>query len=139
MGLDGTVSPALPVRPYPGPGPAVLISGSGSTRPAWSHDGTQLYFLQNNASLQRHIMMVVDIAEGRPSSARLLIDPWPYITTSGARNYDLFEDGGFIAATIDLQSNDDEEESSGFREQYRVGELQVVLNFFEVLRQRVTD
>ncbi len=52
-----------------------------------------------------------------------------------ARNYDVFEDGGFIASLE--QFNDDEKESSNLRERHR--ELQVVLNFFEVLRQRVGD
>ncbi len=124
------------VRPYPGPGPAVLISGSGSERPAWSRDGTKLYFLQNNTSLQRTVMMEVDIAEGNPSRAHPLIDPWPYLETAPTRNYDVFEDGAFITSTIYEQSNAEEEVRG---EPYRVGELQVVLNFFEVLRQRVAD
>ena len=77
-------------------------------------------------------MMVVDIAEGRPSRARLLIDPWPYNTTIPTRNYDVLEDGGLIAIMV-------EDESSNFRERYRVDELQVVFNFVEVLRQRMAD
>ena len=120
------------IRPYPGPEPAVLISGNGSRAPAWSRDGTQLYFRQTNASPRRVVIMVVDIAEGRPSRARLLIDPWPYNTATPARSYDVLEDGGFIAVMI-------EDESSNFRERYRVDELQVVFNFVEVLRQRMAD
>ncbi len=84
-------------------------------------------------------MMVVDMIEGRPSPARPLIDPWPYGRSVPARNYDVFEDGGFIALVVDPQSNGDEKESSSPRERHRVDELQVVLNFFEVLRQRVGD
>ena len=124
------------IRPYPGPGPAVLISGNGSTAPAWSRDGTQLYFRQpnaTNASPRRWVMMmVVDIAEGRPSPARLLIDPWPYGFSFPSRSYDVLEDGGFIAVMA-------EDGSSNSRERYRVDELQVVLNFVEVLRQRMAD
>jgi len=123
----------LYIRSYPGPGPAVLISGNGSVAPAWSRDGTQLYFRQDNADLQRIVMMVVDIAEGRPSPARSLIDPWPYVISAPASSYDVLEDGAFIAAMNERgQANE-------MRELYRVDKLHVVLNFFEVLRQRVAD
>ena len=125
------------IRPYPGPGPAVLISGNGSTAPAWLRDGTQLYFRQNNASLQRNVMMVVDMDEGRPSPARPLIDPWPYDTYNPARSYDVLEAGGFIATIDDDEIGNDRERY--YRERYRVDEIQVILNFFEVLRQRVAN
>ena len=130
--VSGTRGSELYIRPYPGPGPAVLISGNGSRAPAWSSDGTQLYFIQANATLQRNGMMVVDINEGRPSPALPLIDPWPYKATITRRSYDVFEDGAFIAAVPDG-------EIRYARERYRVDELQVVLNFFEVLRQRVAN
>ena len=119
------------IRPYPGPGPAVLIAGNNSDAPAWSSDGTQLYFRQFDSSLQRIAMMVVDITEGRPSPARTLIAPWPYYGTNPLRTYEVLEDGRFIAALQDASLNDPVS--------YRAKELQVVLNFFEVLRQRVTN
>ncbi len=82
--------------------------------------------------------MVVDIAEGRVSPARPLIDPWPYIASATTRSYDVLADGGFIAV-LRGQFGNEEEESIGWRERFRVSELQVVLNFFEVLRQRVAN
>ena len=136
---EGSGGSEVNVRPDPGPEPAVLISGNGSLAPAWSRDGTQLYFRQNfrqtnatNANPRRQVMMVVDIAEGRPSPERLLIDPWPYGSSVPSRSYDVLEDGGFIAGMV-------EDESSNVRERYRVDELQVVFNFVEVLRQRMAD
>jgi len=122
----------LYIRPYPGPGPAVFISGNGSSTPAWSRDGTQLYFLQTDANSQQEVMMQVDIADGKPSPARSVIHPWPYLTTVPTRSYDILEDGAFIAVAID-------EEFTNFRDLNSVDEIHVVLNFFEVLRQRVAD
>ncbi len=81
-------------------------------------------------------MMVLDMAEGSPSRARPLIDPWPFITTTPTRNYDVLDDGSFITSMGDEQGIEQEAERG---ELYLVGELQVVLNFFEVLRQRVAD
>ncbi len=121
------------IRPYPGPGTAALISGNGSAAPAWSRDGTQLYFRQGSLILQTVVLMVVDITEGRPSPARLLIDPWPYMNLNPTRSFDVLEEGGFIATTMDGAQVADASE------RYRVDEIQVVLNFFEVLRQRVVD
>jgi hypothetical protein len=120
------------IRPYPGPGPAVLISGGESVAPAWSRDGTQLYFQQGSSFQGGVVLMVVDIIQGRPSPERPLIDPWPYSRTIPAKNYDVLEDGAFIATTHS-------KEFTNLKERYRVDELQVVLNFFEVLRQRVAD
>jgi len=127
------------IRPYPGPGPAVLVSGNGSRAPAWSRDGTQLYFLQSNASLQRDVMMVVDIADGTSSPARPLMDPWPYEQTYPGRSYDVLADGRIIAVSNNEGFGEDEEQSSTYRELYRVDELQIVFNFIEVLRQRMAD
>ncbi len=81
-------------------------------------------------------MMVVDMAEGNPSRARPLIDPWPFNTTTPTRNYDVLEDGSFITSMADEQRIEQDAERPGL---FRVVELQVVLNFFEVLRQRVAD
>lgn len=130
--IGGSRGSEVYIRPYPGPAPAVLVSGNRSAAPAWSRDGTQLYFQQSNAGLRRNVMMVVDIIEGRPSPARLLIDDWPYTLTNPSRNYDILEDSAFIAVEPDRGI-------FSSRESYRVDEIQVVLNFFEVLRQRAVD
>ena len=87
-------------------------------------------------------MMVVDISEGRPSPSRSLIDPWPYATTIVSRSYDVLEDGAFIAMMTSAQINvagTAGTTRSAFRQRHRVDELQMVLNFFELLRNRVTD
>ncbi len=47
----------------------------GNLSPTWSRDGSQLYFLHRQLSPRREVMTVVDIIDGVPSPARLLIDP----------------------------------------------------------------
>lgn len=84
-------------------------------------------------------MMVVDMDEGAPSPFRSLIDPWPYLNTVGARSYEVLEDGAFITTMDEAELSADEEDRSGARQRNRIDEIQVVLNFFEVLRQRVAD
>ena len=34
------------MRPYPGPNPAIPISGEGGIDPAWSPDGRQIYYME---------------------------------------------------------------------------------------------
>jgi serine/threonine-protein kinase len=41
---DETGQEEIYVRPVPGPGPRVLVSLGGGRDPAWSHDGTTLYY-----------------------------------------------------------------------------------------------
>jgi hypothetical protein len=127
------------IRPYPESGPAILISGNGSAAPAWSHDGTQLYFTQRNSSLGRTVMMVVDVLDGSPSRARSLFDPWIYAWTVPGRNYDVLPDGSFVAATREIALTLSEEELQNTLRQRQVTELHVVLNFVEELRRRMVD
>ena len=122
------------IRPYPGPGSAILIASGRSSSPAWSRDGTQLYFLERNRDTSITRMMVADITDGVPSPVRPLIDPWPYRTTITARNFDVLEDGSFITSIRSSQGNNDTEAGIAMAEELAVSELQVVFNFFELLR-----
>ena len=54
-----------------------------------------------------------------------LIDPWPYVGTIDVRSYDILADGSFVAVVGLVRRN-----------QFRVTELHVVLNFFEDLKGR---
>jgi len=126
----------LYIRPYPGPGRATLVASGRSSAPAWSRDGTQLYFIawDPNTSISR--MMVADITGGVPSAARPLIDPWPYATTVTSRNYDVLEDGSFITSIDSTQGTNDTEGGIAQAEELAVSELQVVFNFAELLRRQ---
>ncbi|MDO9318306.1 MAG: hypothetical protein Q7V56_08915 [Gammaproteobacteria bacterium] len=126
----------LYIRPYPGPGSAILIASGRSSEPAWSRDGTQLYFLERNRDASIARMMVADIANGVPSPVRPLIDPWPYYTTTDARNFDVLDDGSFITSIDSSQGNNDTPAAIAQAEELAVSELQVVFNFFELLGGR---
>jgi Tol biopolymer transport system component len=124
--------PEVWVRPYPGPGAPLQIAGDGATAPAWSRDGTRVFFVQlRDAELP--LMMVVDVTSRDPfrvSRAVPFIDPWPYANPGVVRGYDLFPDGSFVAVA---------REGGGVapRRLRRVSQLNVVLNFVAELRVRV--
>lgn len=125
----------LYIRPYPGPGSAILVAGR-SSHPAWSRDGTQLYFLERNPDTSIVRMMVADITNGVPSPIRPLIHPWPYNTTVNTRNFDVLEDGSFITSIGSSQGNNGTSSNNAVAEELAVSELQVVFNFFELLRRQ---
>jgi Tol biopolymer transport system component len=128
---DSTRDGDLYIRPYPGPGRAILIASGRSSASAWSRDSTQLYFIETDRDTSTVRMMVADITNGVPSPVRPLIDPWPYRTTVVSRNFDVLEDGSFITSIGSSQDNNDTE-----LEDLAVAELQVVFNFFELLRRQ---
>ncbi|MDO9318297.1 MAG: hypothetical protein Q7V56_08865 [Gammaproteobacteria bacterium] len=126
----------LYIRPYPGPGRATLVASGRSSAPAWSRDGTQLYFIETDRDTSIARMMVAEITNGAPSPIRPLIAPWPYYTTVVSRNYDVLEDGSFITSMDSTQGNNDTEAGIAAAEELAVSELQVVFNFFELLRRQ---
>jgi len=120
------------VRPYPGPGPARLISDDGGISPAWSPDGNRLYLLPSPQD--ESVLMAVDVrVDGDLSSSRAttVVDPWPYYRTDPSRAYDVLPDGSFVVLETDYATTG--------RAPYRADELHVVLNFFEELRDRVPN
>ncbi len=113
------------VRPYPGPEPAIQISGDGGANVAWSPDGRQIYYNQGD------VLMAVDVTPGdefQAGRAAPLIDPWTFSFTP-VRGYDLFPDGSFVLAVAD--------DDRSLSEQFGVTEFHVILNFFEELKARV--
>jgi hypothetical protein len=53
------------VRPFPGPGAKLQISTNGGTKPIWSRDGRELFYINGDK------MMAVDV------SAQLTLTPGP--------------------------------------------------------------
>ena len=121
------------VRPYPGPGAAILVSGDRGLAPTWSPDGSQLYFRQEGR------MMVVDMIADSPPRARVLIDEWRYEPTTPARNYDVLPDGSFIAVVMADRVSASPADQLSTRLQNVVTEFNVVLNFAQELRQRMVN
>ncbi len=131
--------PEVYVRPYPGPGPASLVSSAGGIAPAWSPDGRHLYFLEQRAD--RLIMMSAEVVAGanfRSNAAIPLIDPWPYYVGQPARSHDVLADGSFLASLTEEGGNaaGTLTSSQQARATFKVTELHIVMNFFEELRAR---
>jgi hypothetical protein len=136
LSVTSTNSGDLYVRPYPGPGRAILIASGSYSESAWSRDGKQLYFLESNPDTSTIRMMVTEIKDGVPSPVRPLIDPWPYILTARGRNFDVLEDGSFITSINSSQTNNNTSAQIAQADEMAVSELQVVFNFFELLRRQ---
>ena len=134
------------VRPYPGPGAALQISGNGGTEPAWSPDGRRLYYRSAGTILTEALLKFVDITidtDRVPSPMQagreaVLIESWPYNITNPTRSFDVAPDGSFIAVKRgDLDAANPGESSAAIsRRVQAVSELQIVLNFAEELRVR---
>lgn len=134
------------VRPYPGPGAALQISGNGGAEPAWSPDGRRLYYRSTGATAGTQLLKFVDITidtDRVPSPMQagreaVLIESWPYVGSPVSRSFDVAPDGSFIAVkSVDRDAvNPGETNAAMYRRLYAVSELQIVLNFAEELRVR---
>jgi serine/threonine-protein kinase len=113
------------VRPYPGPEPAMQISGDGGDNVAWSPDGRQIYYNQGGVLMAVDVTPGDEFQAGRPAP---LIDPWTF-RTGPVRGYDIFRDGSFVIAVPD--------DDRSRLEQFGATEFHVVLNWFEELKARV--
>ena len=89
------------VRPFPGPGSAVAVSGLGATEPAWSPNGTQLYFVvpRDSVSVSVRTLMVVDLSGTAPirvARPRLAMADFPAIGGIPLRSWDVMPDGSLV-------------------------------------------
>lgn len=90
------------VRPLHESGPVQQVSVGGGSEPAWSPDGSKLYYRTNSDTLlERRDMMVVSVAESsgrlhlsRPE--RLFTQTGFYIGASPIRSWDIAADGRFL-------------------------------------------
>lgn len=116
------------VQPYPGRGARVPVSIGGGTQPVWSADGTEIFY----RTLVGDTMMSARISgEGTPevTERASLFSAAPY--RSGGNNYRQYHvapDGRFIMMR---------RTGSGSEEDSELGRINVVLDWFEELRERV--
>src|SRR5262249_48683029 len=109
------------VRPYPGPDRTWQVSTKGGTHPQWNPSGRELFYRDGNK------MMAVDVSVTGSSlvlsSPRLLFEQrYSFGNAQTTANFDVANDGQrFLMVKTD---------SAG-------GRLNVVLNWFEELKQRV--
>ena len=79
------------VRPYPGPGGAVIVSTGGGGGPVWAPDGSELFYRKGEQ------MLVAQVATERTFSARtatvLFEGRYEAEIVNGSPNYDVSPDG----------------------------------------------
>ena len=110
------------IRPFPEAEPRILV-GAG-IMPAWSRGGAELFYLSSDG---QHLM-VADVVGTGPNvvvgNPRPLIDDWPGVKWAGVTGFDVATDGRFLAIV--------RSEPAPLR-----NEINIVLNWFEELKQRV--
>jgi Tol biopolymer transport system component len=111
------------VQPYPGPGGKWQISTEGGTEPVWNPNGRELFYRSGGK------MMAVDMAT-QPSvavgKARMLFEGEYVPTPATLSNYDVTSDGQRFLMLKPVE-----------QEQAAPTQINVVLNWFEELKQKV--
>jgi serine/threonine-protein kinase len=115
------------VQPYPSTGAKYQISPVGTNDPVWSPDGRELFY---NAGGK---LMAVDI-KTQPaftfSEPRELPIAKISLNTKGSRNYDITPDGKRFIVVLNAADRQQAETRT-------LPQIQIVLNWFEELKQRV--
>jgi len=121
---DETGQSEVWVRAFARSTPAIRISTNGGQSPAWSRDGGELFFRSGG------YMMVTRVTIGRTfthTRPRVLFDASTYAVAWPTRGYDVGPDGRFLMV-VDTE-----------QEPQPATRIEVVLNWFEDLRQRVLE
>jgi Tol biopolymer transport system component len=89
------------VRPFPGPGSPVAVSGLGATEPAWSPSGRQLYFTvpRDAANPSSGTLMVAALSGEAPMRVgrpQVVMADFPAIRGTPLRAWDVLPDGSLV-------------------------------------------
>ncbi len=89
------------VRPWPGPGPKVVISQHGGIEPIWSRDGRELFYRGPSNGMPFLIAAAIETQPAfRVASRTPLFDDADYETSTPHANYDVMPDGSFIMVRL---------------------------------------
>ena len=113
------------VQPYPGPGPRVQVSTDGGEAPAWSGDGTELFYLTFRDGLPL-VMNAVPVKAGVSAGPPRKLFEGRFVVTRPFRSYDVTPDGQRF---LMIQRPDPRPS--------RPQELVLVENWLDELRRRV--
>ena len=108
------------VRPYPGPGEKSQVSNGGGEHIVWSRDGKELFYRNAQKWMSAAVTLKPEFKAEKP---RLLFEG-PYVMI-GSQSYDVSADGQRFLVLEPV-------------EQEPVTYLNVVLNWFEELKQKTT-
>jgi len=111
------------VQPYPGPGGKLQVSRDGGVEPVWNPSGRELFYRNGNKMMAVAITTQPNFTLGNPQ----LLFERPYVlATVPISNYDVSPDGRrFLMLKPTAQ------------EQAAPTQINVVLNWFEELKQKV--
>jgi Tol biopolymer transport system component/predicted Ser/Thr protein kinase len=127
---NNTGRPEVYVRPYPGPGEAVMVSTGGGSGPAWNPQGRELFYLEPGAA-QARMMSVAVPAPGKPGRPQPLFS-YPsgglFQGTAVLTPYAVGLNGGRFYAVRPVQ-----------KAVTPVTRINVVLHWLETLKSRTTD
>jgi Tol biopolymer transport system component len=112
------------VRPYPGPGPATLVSTRGGLAPAWNPNGRELFYGEpDSVPTQPDRMMSVDLTTPRAPGQPVALFPFTpdlRMTCNPTNCYSVAPDGRrFFAVRMVPQASDP------------VTHISLILNWFE--------
>jgi Tol biopolymer transport system component len=111
------------VQPYPGPGGKWQISTEGGTEPVWNPNGRELFYRSGDKMMAVDISTQPSFTVGRP---RMLFAGQYQPTPVTLPNYDVSTDGQRF---LMLKPSEQEQTAST--------QINVVLNWFEELKQKV--
>ena len=109
------------VRPYPGPGGKWQISTDGGTEPVWNPKGGELFYRTGNKMMAVEITTQPGFAAGKP---KMLFEGTYVPTPRSFPDYDVSPDGQHFLMLKTV-------------EQAQFSQINVVLNWFTELQQRV--
>ena len=111
------------VQPYPGPGSKWQISTEGGTEPVWNPNGRELFYRSGDKMMAVEIATQPGFSAGKP---KVLFEGQYVPTPSTFPNYDVSPDGQRF-----LMFKPSEQEQAA------PTQINVVLNWFEELKQKV--
>ena len=120
------------VEPFPGPGAKVPVSIGGGTQPAWSRDSGELFYRDNDGMMIAATISdggaIADASAPSVSGRPPLFPAGEYRLGGGYRQYHVAPDGRFLM-----------QRRPGTTDGGEAPQITVVLNWFEVLRERVPN
>jgi dipeptidyl aminopeptidase/acylaminoacyl peptidase len=111
------------VQPYPGPGGKWQISTEGGQEPAWNRNGRELFYRSGNKVMAVDIATQTSFTAGKP---HMLFEGQYQPSPASFPNYDVSPDGQRFLMLKPTE-----------QEQAAPTQINVVLNWFEELKQKV--
>ncbi|HTC41616.1 MAG TPA: protein kinase [Candidatus Acidoferrales bacterium] len=95
-----TVGGGVAIRPYPGPGAKMQVTGDGA-QPRWSWDGRMLFSIQRDRKLAA---VDFDPEKGTVSSPRVVFQTRIVATNLAGDQYDVNRDGRFLINSLPMNT-----------------------------------